>query len=456
MLVSKNKKEFYIREAKQVGKLYHVCTLEDVAKYIAPRDVLSPGGSYNNWLLGGRTDVISFTRDKSFVVSTKKINNAIVLFDFEIDGDLVSNNKKVVPYNDFAYNSNGTFNSSSAFENPDELEHEEVVVGQLKPFSSFVTSVRFSVNIQRKLSYIIFDVNKYLEDVSTYLSKFDKIEYDFKLYSDDAKLSNIIHYPSFNAFVESFSIIERIVGGEVVSISDIKKAFKYFPDHVLDSLLWLEVDSSIRNTPLIRALILMGADSSEYKSGNVLDGLKSLLEYGVYLPDEEKLRKIIPILEWGILDSYIPVERFEKAYIEDLVKDELSYMKDRDILSSFNDIKLTPEEKEKMVSILSPYVGKAIGNTRVQVSDLKNPIDYSKLAGCLWKLNSPYFETLLNKYSRDIASMDYQNKLKNNDIDGIIYYVTGDLDGEELYKILYKEVLPKDELDSILLSLFKV
>jgi hypothetical protein len=375
MLVLKNKKDFYIREAKQVGKLYHVCTLEDVAKYIAPRDVLSPSGSYNNWLLGGRADVISFTRDKSFVVSTKKINNATVLFDFEIDGDLVSNNKKVVPYNDFAYNSNGTFNSSSAFENPDELEHEEVVVGELKPFSSFVTNVRFSVNIQKKLSYIIYDVNKYLEIVSKYLSKFNKVEYDFKLYSEDAKLSNIIHYPSFNAFVESFSIIERIVGGEVVSISDIKKAFKYFPDHVLDSLLWLEVNTSIRNTPLIRALILMGADSSEYKNGNVLDNLKSLLEYGVYLPDEEKLRKIIPILEWGILDPYIPVERFEKAYIDDLVKDELSYMKDRDILSSFNDIKLTPEEKEKMVSILSPYIGRTIGNIRGQISDVKNSVN---------------------------------------------------------------------------------
>ena len=54
-------------ESKQVGYLYHVCSLEAYLNYIVPTNTLSASGKYTNWLYG-RTDYVSFTRDKRFIV----------------------------------------------------------------------------------------------------------------------------------------------------------------------------------------------------------------------------------------------------------------------------------------------------------------------------------------------------------------------------------------------------
>ena len=98
------KKEL-VNEAKQVGKLYHVTTLDSLMQYIIPTDTLSSSGKYKNWMLGGRTDVVSFTRDKRFVVKTNTNEMARVIYSFEVDGDKLSEKYRVLPYNDFAFNS---------------------------------------------------------------------------------------------------------------------------------------------------------------------------------------------------------------------------------------------------------------------------------------------------------------------------------------------------------------
>ena len=97
------KKEL-VNEAKQVGKLYHVTTLDSLMQYIIPTDTLSSSGKYKNWILGGRTDVVSFTRDKRFVVKTNTNVMARVIYSFEVDGDKLSEKYRILPYNDFAFN----------------------------------------------------------------------------------------------------------------------------------------------------------------------------------------------------------------------------------------------------------------------------------------------------------------------------------------------------------------
>ena len=90
-------------EAKQVGDLYHVCSLKSLSKFIAPTDTLQGCGKYNNWLLGGDTDIVSFTRDSRFILHTWRDDEYPVVFQFKVDGNKLSENYKVFPYNDFHY-----------------------------------------------------------------------------------------------------------------------------------------------------------------------------------------------------------------------------------------------------------------------------------------------------------------------------------------------------------------
>lgn len=133
-------------EAKQVGTLYHVCTLKAYLEWIAPKDMLQASGKYYNWVYGG-DDYVSFTRDKYFVVGTKSVQQSSVLVQLVIDGDLLSERYKIGPYNDFAFGPDG--------EHVDELspktrEMEEAVKGPIKNLSKYIKEMRVDV----------FDMNK--------------------------------------------------------------------------------------------------------------------------------------------------------------------------------------------------------------------------------------------------------------------------------------------------------
>ena len=132
--ISKLEKQIY--ESKQVGDLYHICTPDSYVKYIYPNDQLSASGKYTNYLYKGN-DYISFTRDKYFVVATETIKNSAILFQLVIDGDKLSDNYKVRPYNDFAF-TNYNYNSKL-------LEKEEVVKGPIKNISKYIKEIHFDL-----------------------------------------------------------------------------------------------------------------------------------------------------------------------------------------------------------------------------------------------------------------------------------------------------------------------
>ena len=152
-LIKKYEDKKYRTEAKQVGTLYHVCTLDALVDYIIPENQLSASGKYWNSLLN-TNNAVSFTRDALFVVPTWTVYGSPILFQFVIDGDKLSDRYKITPFN-----GNGV--------NPRALEKEEVVIGPIKNFKSYIKEVRF--DIKSLFFYNTYKIIKYLKEVQEYL-----------------------------------------------------------------------------------------------------------------------------------------------------------------------------------------------------------------------------------------------------------------------------------------------
>lgn len=142
------KLEKRVFEGKQVGDIYHVCTLDSYLKWIKPRDILSSSGEYKNWLHNAETNWVSFTRNKRFTVETDDVEAENVLLQLVVDGDLLSNNHKIGPYNDFAWDVDGE--KDDTWDNPEDRESEEAVKGPIKDVSQYIKEIRFDV---RKLDF---------------------------------------------------------------------------------------------------------------------------------------------------------------------------------------------------------------------------------------------------------------------------------------------------------------
>ena len=130
-------------EAKQVGIIYHVCTLKAYLEWIAPKDILQASGKYYNWVYGG-DDYVSFTRDKYFVVDTKSVRASKVLVQLVIDGDKLSENYKIGPYNDFAFDQDHGEHIDDG-ELAKYREKEEAVKGPIKNLSKYIKEIRVDV-----------------------------------------------------------------------------------------------------------------------------------------------------------------------------------------------------------------------------------------------------------------------------------------------------------------------
>ena len=133
-------------EAKQVGTIYHVCTLRAYLKYVLPEDQLVASGKYYNNVYGG-DNYVSFTRDKSFVLDSR--DDDIVLVQIVVDGDKLSERYKIGPYNDFAFGENG---ERRAYDDPRRREMEEAVKGPIKNLSKYVKEVRFDIAATHNLT----------------------------------------------------------------------------------------------------------------------------------------------------------------------------------------------------------------------------------------------------------------------------------------------------------------
>ena len=157
MVVLRRVEKQNIKEAKQVGTLYHVCTLDALVEFIIPNNELKASGKYWNELLKTNQQVC-FTRDPLFVVPTDTVSYGNILFQFVVDGDKLSERYKVTP-----------FNYTGSADNQRYREKEEDVIGPIKNFKSYVKEVRFDIKDLDVNKDNIPDIINKLEGVKKYL-----------------------------------------------------------------------------------------------------------------------------------------------------------------------------------------------------------------------------------------------------------------------------------------------
>lgn len=126
-----------INEDKQVGEIYHVCSLDDYLNYIVPEDTLRSSGKWKNHLYGGK-NFVSFTRNKGYIVPLHDEDNALI--QLVVDGDKLSHHRKIKPYNNYAFTKDGKKYKGPT--NPSGLEAEEAVEGPIEKISDFIKEVR--------------------------------------------------------------------------------------------------------------------------------------------------------------------------------------------------------------------------------------------------------------------------------------------------------------------------
>lgn len=125
-------KKRIFKEAKQVGTLYHFCTLKDFNKYISQDDILKPSGLFYNRRLKNN-NAISMTRNPNLRLDT--LRSYDIILRIEIDGDLLSETNKVIPYSARGVSAP---QSNSDVDDYDFDEMEEITNKPIKDFHKYI------------------------------------------------------------------------------------------------------------------------------------------------------------------------------------------------------------------------------------------------------------------------------------------------------------------------------
>lgn len=213
----------YIKEAKQVGDLYHICTLDAFVTYIIPENQLKGSGKYYNTLVGSR-DIISFTRNSRFTVPTATVYDNSILFQFKVDGDSLSNKYNVLPYSDIRYTKG----------EPVRNEDEEVVVGTIINFKSYIKSVKFDVKTldllsQKTARSFIVKLNKVKKYLGNIPCTRGNLPYSMLGRIDHAKDGNSFKINTLDDLIAYMKYIEKSNNSEMdVSYIDSEDLFKQY------------------------------------------------------------------------------------------------------------------------------------------------------------------------------------------------------------------------------------
>lgn len=125
-----------VNEAKQVGTLYH---LMDKNSFIY--------NLTNDKIGNNKDDIISFSRSKSFKSIPQHLPEDKVFARFTIDGDKLSNNRKLFPVDDKHYKTkNNTKDPLDwLFENEDEFE--ERTIGVINSIGKYIIKIEIFKNL---------------------------------------------------------------------------------------------------------------------------------------------------------------------------------------------------------------------------------------------------------------------------------------------------------------------
>ena len=239
-------------EAKSVGTLYHVCTPEAYLKYIKPKDQLKASGNYDNYLYGGN-NYVSFTRNRNYILNTSLNLDSPILLRLVIDGDKLSENYSIKPYNDLAFDDESS-------DNPESREQEEVVKGPIKNISKYIKEIQFDF--------------PYLDEYSL-----DEI----KSLAKKLKSSNVI-YTKFirDSNQQRKRLLSNIHDGDSIDsvVPKLREAINNDPEANLFSGDINKVKSAINDGVDLNKQYEQGYPISYYSRDKYLDILKLLIDSG--------------------------------------------------------------------------------------------------------------------------------------------------------------------------------
>jgi hypothetical protein len=139
-LIKKLLKEAILNEGKQVGPIYHFTRINYILPIISMNRMRVNSEDFK--FSGVDATGISMTRDKNFWNSGRSVGGTDVRLEF--NGDAISNDYKVVPFNAFTMRTR-----DSDF--PEYNESEERIVIQNKPFAPLKYLTGVSINLDRLL-----------------------------------------------------------------------------------------------------------------------------------------------------------------------------------------------------------------------------------------------------------------------------------------------------------------
>ena len=194
----------HIYESKQVGKIYHFCALFSAEDYIFPNDTLSSAGLFYNRLTRN-TNAISFTRNPKFRLNTLRSYDITLRFD--VDGDGLSNNYKIMPYSESGVSS--PYFKSDGERDYDSDEMEEIVSRPIKNFHKYILGILVSVknpNITREDLLWKSGFKALIDYITKYNISRNKVDVNFqgKIY----KLNEFL-VPNINDLNSIFDWIQR-------------------------------------------------------------------------------------------------------------------------------------------------------------------------------------------------------------------------------------------------------
>jgi len=171
-LINKILKETFLIEGKNIGILYHFTTFDRLL-YILQSNLLKSVNGYriNNKIYYG----ISTTRNKNIKLNLNHSNELLFKFHvrIDLDGNLISNNYKIIPYNDFSHKTR-TKNTES----------EELIVTKqgLTNLNKYIIQVILPLKyIEYKNKNILFKIIELLQD------KKIKFKLDFNGFQNDER-----------------------------------------------------------------------------------------------------------------------------------------------------------------------------------------------------------------------------------------------------------------------------
>ena len=252
----------YRTEAKQVGTLYHVCTLDAFAnriiedKELGTKNNLHSSGKYWNGLLK-TYNAVSFTRDKLFVVPTDEIRESNILFQIVVDGDKLSNKYKIIPYQDLI-----------SVDYPKLSQKEEVVIGPITNFKSYIKEVHFDIkdletlfNNSNSLIYNLKQVIEYLGTIKcTRVNlpysdnygnlKFKYSSHTFKINTLEELIDKITTKNNTIGYIDTTDLLEKYLDTHNRSISSdldllYKDNSKFFTKSICNLLLTKSEDINV-------------------------------------------------------------------------------------------------------------------------------------------------------------------------------------------------------------------